>query len=80
MRRHLRWEKKNIKDVAPIWQVTATTAYNLFYRKELPLRPQQVQAFVRWLKLDEFDAQELYILGARESGWPIDKTFLLKDD
>jgi len=41
-------------------------------RNKRPLSSQYIDALVDYLKLDEFDATELYRQGAREAGYAID--------
>lgn len=76
MRRHLREEKKNIKDLVVPWKVYPTTVYTYFYKNAKPLPPQLVDAFIEFLKLDEFDAMELRWLGAIEMGWQLDNRYV----
>lgn len=73
MRRHLREEGHTIAALARVWDMHPTSAYRRFYEPERPLSPQYIEAFIEWLKLDDFDAYELRYLGAIESGWQIDK-------
>ena len=41
-----------------------------------PLPPQHVEASITHLGLDEFDANELRLLAAREAGWQIDPAYI----
>jgi len=57
------------------WKCTPQNVYDLFYRSN-PLGPQHIDAAAAFLRLDEFDINELRLLGAREAGWNIDPQFL----
>lgn len=58
------------------WKCTPQNVYDLFYRSN-PLGPQHIDAAAVFLRLDEFDTNELRLLGAREAGWNIDPEFLV---
>lgn len=77
MRRHLREEGKTIAALSKVWDMHPTSCYRRFYDKR-PYPPQYVDSFIEWLRLDEFDAQELRLLGAIEAGWQINTALLLK--
>lgn len=78
MRRHLREEGKRLIDLCPVWDMHENSLYRLFYKKSRPMAPQHVDAFIEFMKLDEFDAQDLRLQGAKEAGWRIDKRFLIE--
>lgn len=75
LRRHLREEGHRMQALAGPWKCTPQNVYDLFYRSN-PLGPQHIDAAAAFLRLDEFDANELRLLGAREAGWNIDPQFL----
>lgn len=81
LRRHLREEKKTIAgDLARAWNMHPTSAHRRFYsdrskRGGAPFTPQMIDAAVEMLGLDEFDAHELRLQGAIESGWQINPAF-----
>lgn len=77
LRRHLREEGMRLMDLAPAWGRSAHTVYSLF-AVDRPLAPEHLEASIQALGLDEFDANELRLQGAREAGWQIDPTFLLE--
>lgn len=80
IRRHLKEEKKQIKhDLAAWWGVHPHTAYRRMYDKRRPFTPSYIEAVITGLQLDEFDANELRLFGARDAGWLIDPNVLLKD-
>lgn len=71
IRRHLREDGLTIaNDLAPAWDMHRNSAYKLMYDTR-PLRPGHIEALVELCKLDEFDAQELYVHAAIEAGWKI---------
>lgn len=73
IREHLRFHKMTIKgDLARILRISPIGAASLMTKKH-PLAPQQVDAFIEEMKLDEFDAYELRLLGAMEAGWQLNK-------
>lgn len=78
MRRHLREEKKTVKAFSAfVGYATPNTMYDYFYRVKRPIPPAIVDALIDFLKLDEFDADEIRLCGAIESGWQLRS--LLKD-
>lgn len=77
LRRHLREEGHRMQALAGPWKCTTQNVYDLFYRSS-PLGPQHIDAAAVFLRLDEFDSNELRLLGAREAGWNIDPEFLEK--
>lgn len=71
IRRHLREEGKTIAAfLAPAWGMAVNSAYRRMYDSNA-LTPAHIDAVVEGLQLDEFDAAELYLLGAIEAGWKI---------
>lgn len=72
IRRHLREEGKRINpELATAWDMHPNSAYRRMYDKR-PFTPQMIAAVIELLKLDEFDATELYQQAAREAGYLID--------
>jgi hypothetical protein len=72
IRRHLREENVQINTgLAVAWDMHPNSAYRRMYDKR-PFTPQMITAVVELLKLDEFDATELYRQAAREAGYLID--------
>lgn len=57
-------------DLAGPWNVRPATVKTIMHHGR-PLAPQHIDAFIEFLKLDEFDALELRIQGAIEAGWQI---------
>jgi len=78
LRRHLREEGRRMQDLAEPWQCRKTTVYDMFWDSRA-FSPQHIDAAIAWLHLDEFDAAELRLQGAREAGWKIDTKHLLED-
>lgn len=76
LRRHLREEGQQMQNLAAAWGVTKHTVYALF-NVDRPLPPQHVEASIAHLGLDDFDANELRLLAAREAGWQIDPKYLI---
>lgn len=72
MRRHLREEGKLIIDLCDPWNMHKNSVYRRFYDKRA-YPPQYIEAFIQFLKLDDFDATELRVLGAIEAGWDLRK-------
>lgn len=72
IREHLREAGMTVEhDLACAWKIRPHSAHRLLYDKNRSITPEHVRAFVKLLKLDEFDAAELHALGAIESGWRI---------
>ena len=59
-----------MQDLDEHWNVLPGTVKFIFWKKT-PLPPQYVDAFITALKLDEFDALELRLQAAIESGWQL---------
>lgn len=70
IRRHLREEGVHMRDIAPWWDVKPETVKTIMHHGR-PLSPQYIDAVIEGLQLDEFDANELRVLGAIEAGWNI---------
>ena len=72
IRRHLRLERLTIKgDLSRVLSLKPQSAASLMTKK-FPLTPHHIEAIVRGLKLDDFDAYELRRQAAIEAGWRID--------
>lgn len=72
IRRHLREEGKTISgDLARAWDVKPNSASRRMFRN-VQMLPEHVEAVIVLLNLDEFDAHELRMQGAIESGWRVD--------
>jgi len=67
-----------MQDLAPVWGCTRHNVYDLFYGYR-PLSPSNIDIAAQFLGLDDFDANERRLLGAREAGWRIDTNLLLED-
>ncbi|WP_258077840.1 hypothetical protein [Xanthomonas arboricola] len=78
LKRHLLEEGKRIQDLAEPWQCCVQNVYDRLSRGRV-LAPGHIDAAIAFLRLDEFDAAELRLLGAREAGWNIDTKYLLKE-
>lgn len=80
IRRHLKEEGLQIgRDLAKWWGVHPHTAYRRMYDFRRPFTPTYIEQAIEGLGLDEFDANELRLFGARDAGWAIDPAFFLKD-
>lgn len=77
LKRHLLEEGKRMQDLADVWGCSKHNVYDLFYR-DRPISPKHIELAAQMLGLDEFDTNELRLLGAREAGWQIDTSFLLE--
>ncbi|HEL3748669.1 TPA: hypothetical protein UMV35_000929 [Stenotrophomonas maltophilia] len=66
-----------MQDLADAWGCSKHNVYDLFYR-DRPISPTHIELAAKLLGLDEFDTNELRLLGAREAGWQIDPKFLLE--
>ncbi|MEF9875154.1 MAG: hypothetical protein RR778_15785 [Glutamicibacter sp.] len=78
LRRHLAEEGRRMQDLVPAWGCTKHNVYDLFY-EDRPLSPNHIDLAAQFLGLDDFDTNELRLLGAREADWRIDTTFLLEN-
>ncbi|UIX76787.1 hypothetical protein ABFO19_09095 [Xanthomonas citri pv. glycines] len=79
LKRHLREEGKRMHDPAEPWQCCKQNVYDRFC-SACALAPGHIEAAITFLRLDEFDAAELRLLGAREAGWAIDTKYLLEEN
>jgi hypothetical protein len=79
IRRHLAEEGLRMQDLAGPWQCKRTTVYGMFCDNR-PFSPPHIDAVIEFLRLDEFDAAELRLLGAREAGWNLDTKYLLTEE
>ncbi|WP_232147411.1 helix-turn-helix transcriptional regulator [Stenotrophomonas sp. SY1] len=77
LRRHLQEEGKRMQELAGAWGCTKQNVYDLFSGQR-PFSPNHIDQAARLLGLDEFDTNELRLLGAREAGWAVDPTFLIE--
>lgn len=77
LRRHIREEGLRMQDLSIPWQCKPPTIYRAF-GDQRPFSPSHIEAAIEFLGLDEFDANELRILGAREAGWQISGKYLLR--
>ncbi|PJL44702.1 hypothetical protein [Stenotrophomonas maltophilia] len=77
LKRHLLEEGKRMQDLAEVWGCSKHNVYDLFYESR-PISPTHIDLAAKFLGLDEFDTNELRLLGAREAGWQIDPTFILE--
>lgn len=66
-----------MQDLAVVWECTRQTVYDVFYRQR-PLSPAHIDLAAQLLGLDDFDTNQLRLLGAREAGWNIQPQFLLE--
>lgn len=72
IRRHLRLERLTIKgDLSRVLSLKPQSTASLMTKK-FPLTPHHIEAIIRGLKLDDFDAYELRRQAAIEAGWRID--------
>lgn len=77
LRRHLAEEGRRMQDLAPVWDCTTRNVCALFY-EDRPLSPNHIDLAAKFLGLDDFDTNELRLLGAREAGWRIKVSSLLQ--
>ena len=77
LKRHLVEEGKRMQDLADAWGCSKRNVYDLFYR-DRPISTNHIELAAQLLGLDEFDTNELRLLGAREAGWQIDPNFILE--
>ena len=74
IRRHLREEGKTVEQhLSKWWNMTPHSAHRRMYDMGRVLSPVHIAAVVEGLKLDAFDAQELYRVAAIEAGFKIGK-------
>lgn len=71
IREYLAFEHLTIKhDLSRMLGISPVGAASLM-TKRFPLAPQHIDAIVDGLRLDEFDAHELRLMGAIEAGWQL---------
>jgi hypothetical protein len=78
IRRHLHEAGKRLNDLATTWDCQPFSVWRVFQRTERPLCPHHIEGVIAYLQLDEFDANELRLRGAREAGWDIDPRMILE--
>src|ERR1044072_264774 len=78
IRRHLHEAGRELQDLAPVWGIKRFSVWRVFNRTTQKLLPDQIEAVVAHLQLDDFDANELRLAAAREFGSPINPQFLLE--
>lgn len=71
IRRHLREEQREMRELAAAWDVKPATVKTIM-RHGRPLAPQHLYGVIALLGLDEFDALELHLQGAIEAGWQLE--------
>ena len=77
IREHLRFAKKDIhNDLSAMLGVSKQYAGCLMRRRGYAIVPERIEQVIAGLQLDEFDANELRLVAAREAGWQIDPTKL----
>lgn len=70
IRRHLKEEGKTVEhDLARFWNIRPHSAHRRMYDQARKLTPAYIEAVIDGLRLDEFDANELRLFGARDAGW-----------
>ena len=78
IRRHVHESRKRLNDLADAWGCKVFSVWRTFQRTDRPLCPHHIEGAIKALQLDEFDANELRLVGAREAGWKIDPGYLLE--
>lgn len=73
---HLKADRLFLKELAFGIGLKPDTLYKMFFDPRRPLSPDHIEAMIAWLKLDDFDSNELRLQAAREAGWKIDLRFL----
>lgn len=76
LRQHIREEGLRMQDLGIAWKCKRNTVYSAF-SDQRPFSPSHIEAAIEFLGLDEFDANELRLIGAREAGWNINPKRLL---
>ncbi len=77
LRRHLHEARHDLKWLAGVWGCQAFSVWRVFQRTDRHLQPHHVELAITALELDEFDANEIRLIAAREAGWQIDTNYLL---
>ena len=73
IRKHLYDNRIAQGDLGVVWNVRPATVKTIMMRKApRPMSSQYIDAFIEFLKLDDFDATELHRQAAREAGYKID--------
>lgn len=73
LRKHLYDAQVAQGDLGAVWNCRPATVKTIMMRKNpRPMSSQYIDAFVEFLKLDDFDATELHRQAAREAGYKID--------
>lgn len=74
IRKHLADAGVDQKSLHVAWDCKPKTVHNIMSRatNRRALSPQHVDAFIAFLKLDDFDATRLHKQAAREAGFHID--------
>lgn len=78
LRRHLHESRRDLKFLAGVWSCKPFSVWRTFQRTDRHLQPHHVELAIAALELDEFDANELRLLAAREAGWHINPDYLLE--
>ena len=77
IREHLRFAKLDIhNDLSAILGVSKQYAGCLMRRHRYAIVPERIEQVITALQLDEFDANELRLVAAREAGWEIDARYI----
>lgn len=77
LRRHLHEARLDLKWLSGVWGCQAFSVWRTFQRTDRHLQPHHVELAITALHLDDFDANELRLLAAREAGWHIDPQYLI---
>ncbi len=73
IRKHLYDARVAQGDLSAAWNCKPETVKTILARKSpRPMSSQYIDAFVEFLRLDDFDATELHRQAAREAGYKID--------
>ena len=77
IRKHLYDSRVTQGSLSAAWHCKPETVKTIMARRKArPMSSQYIDAFVEFLKLDDFDATELHRQGAREAGYKIDGPML----
>ena len=79
LRRHLHEDGQRVQSLAQAWGIRRFSVWRVFQRTERHLQPHHVEGAITALHLDDFDANELRLVAAREAGWNIDPRYILED-
>lgn len=73
IRKHMNDNNVTLKMLSVAWHCSPPTVSTTLSRgRKRPLSPQYIDAVVELMKLDDFDATELYRMAALEAGYRID--------